>query len=50
MTNETIISTMVERIVRRFQPACVVLFGSSEARAIYNSIATEFKRRGALSE
>ena len=28
MTIETIISTMVDRIVRRFQPARVVLFGS----------------------
>ena len=28
MTAETIISTMVDRIVGRFQPARVVLFGS----------------------
>ncbi len=35
MTSETIISTMVDRIVRQFQPSRVVLFGS-QARGTAN--------------
>ena len=32
MNSEDIVSTMVDRIVERFQPARVVLFGSQRAR------------------
>ena len=38
MTAETIISTMVERIVGRFQPSRVVLFGS-QARGDVNELS-----------